>query len=255
MNVVIIEDESLMADNLEQEISNADHSISIQAKLESIAEALDYFKKNELPDLFFSDIELTDGLSFEIFEKIESKVPVIFCTAYDHYALGAFKANGIDYILKPYNPEKISQTLEKYKTLIKAKSEFSKAFENAINSFKRFNEETRNRSILVQKGEKIIPIKVAEVALGHIENGITYIYTTKSEKYYTNYKMDTLESMLGINFFRANRQVIICRDYVNHVTPYFARKLLVTPKIEFPEQVIISKANSSKFLNWLEKGL
>ena len=118
MKVVIIEDEPLMAEELVDEIHKVDQSIAVVGKFPSVRATLDFLAQNEMPDLFFSDIQLTDGLSFEIFSVIKKPVPVIFCTAFHEYALDAFKANGIDYLLKPFDNMAITKTLYKYKHLI-----------------------------------------------------------------------------------------------------------------------------------------
>src|ERR1700739_2942430 len=120
MKVVIIEDEKLTAEDLEESIKNAAPDATITAILKSVKEAVDYFKQNSVPDLIFSDIQLGDGLSFEIFKSLSLTVPVIFCTAYDEYALNAFKANGVDYIVKPYTQKNITEAITKFKELKKS---------------------------------------------------------------------------------------------------------------------------------------
>ena len=117
MKVIIIEDEPLMSEALKEEILRVDARIEIVAQLSSIRESIAYLENNKWPDLFFSDIELSDGLSFEIFRHLQNTKPIVFCTAYDQYALEAFKVHGIDYILKPFQADDIDATLKKYKTL------------------------------------------------------------------------------------------------------------------------------------------
>lgn len=251
MNVIIIEDEYLMADDLEEVITSCDPSIKVIAKLASVREAVDFFSNNPLPDLFFSDIQLPDGLSFEIFESIRSNVPVIFCTAYNEYALEAFKANGIDYILKPFNNESINTTLKKYNDLTSKQSSISSELKNMFADYAN-HQPKESAALLIQQADKIFPIAISDIALVYLDTGISYVYTFSQKKYATDYSMDTIEKKLGRQFYRANRQVIVSRKVVHHASRYFARKLLVTPKIPFPEQIIVSKANASNFLRWLE---
>ena len=252
MKVVIIEDEYLMAQALKGEILAVSPSIQVQAMLSTVNKAIQYFEENPLPDLFFSDIELPDGLSFEIFKHLKSTKPVIFCTAYNEYALEAFKANGIEYILKPFNTVRIKETLDKYINLTRNEKDISKELEHLLSSLSK-PIESDSKSVLAHQGEKIIPVKVSNIALAYLDSSILYIYTFDNTKFVVNYSIDTLEKIVGHGFIRANRQTLLHRDSIDHVTPYFARKLLVVLKIDFNNQIVISKANSSKFLKWLEK--
>ncbi|MEP4496293.1 MAG: LytTR family DNA-binding domain-containing protein [Ekhidna sp.] len=249
MRVVIIEDEPLMAQELENEILKVDDSIEILGKFESVKDSLTYLTKNELPDLFFSDIQLSDGLSFEIFQEIDNSIPIIFCTAFNEYALEGFNANGIDYLLKPFDNEAISRTIAKYKKLTKPK-DLSGELRSLFQTLN--NEISQKNSLLVHRGSKIFPIKNADVRLAYLNNGITSIITKDHKKHIVNYSLDALDDILGKDFYRANRQIIIHREAIIHVSQYFARKLLVEIKIPFDERVIVSKANASNFLKWLE---
>lgn len=251
MKIIIIEDEHLMSDALRDEIVSIDPSIEIVAQLYSIKEALRYLDEAEFPDLFFADIELSDGLSFEIFKRTNNKVPIIFCTAYNHYALEAFKVYGVDYILKPFDRDAIQVALEKFRSLVQVQPKSSLDYSSIVEVLERKMDERKN-SILIHKGDKIIPLPASKVALAQLDTGIVYVYTFDNDRYPVNYNMDRLFQLLGNNFYRVNRQFIIHRDNVDHASRYFARKLMVRPKIAFKEDLIISKANTSEFLKWLE---
>ncbi|MEM7513040.1 MAG: response regulator, partial [Bacteroidota bacterium] len=164
MKIIIIEDESLLVEELEGIIKGIDSQIQIVKTLGSIKESLSYLHENPLPDLFFSDIQLPDGLSFDIFRQLELNIPVVFCTAYDQYALDAFKFNGIDYILKPYNSDEISRTINKYHTFFRQKNQQSfdyKQLKQLVDSFPQ----KAGGTLLVHQGETIMPIKTHQVAI------------------------------------------------------------------------------------------
>ncbi len=176
MTIVIIEDEKLTADDLAETIVKADPKAQILASLSSVKEAIAWFRDNEKPDLIFSDIQLGDGLSFEIFKSISSTIPVIFCTAYDEYALNAFKVNGIDYILKPFTLATIVDALAKYNEL---KNNFSRKILQYEQILQLFEDKKKQKkgSVLVYYKDKILPVRTDDIALFYIENEITYLIT------------------------------------------------------------------------------
>jgi len=251
MNIIIIEDEPLMADALEKELKQVDPGCSIITKLSSIRGALHYFEQGgTLPDLFFSDIELTDGLSFEIFRAREFNVPVVFCTAYSEYALDAFKANGIDYILKPFETQDIESTLVKYKKMVGNRTSNLQQVEQLIQAMAS-KENQKDKTLLVHHGDKITPIDTSEIALIFIELGLVTLITFSQKRFPLNYTMDHLQEVLGHDFYRLNRQFIIHRKAIQHVARYQARKLLVKPTIDFKDNLFVSKTGTSQFLAWL----
>lgn len=247
MTVIIIEDEPLLAAAIEKEIRAYDASIEVPARLASIADALDYFSEHALPDLFFSDIQLSDGLSFEIFRTLKSTKPVVFCTAYNEYALEAFQQNGIDYLLKPLEPAKLRATLTKYRELVRPVP-FS-----AEDMLRHFGTAPKpaGRNLLVSRGDRIIPVKKADIAVFVLVNGITYAHTLSGEKYALDQTLEEIERGMEINFYRANRQVIVNRAAIGEVKRYIARKLRIKTIPESPIPVIVSKAKASGFLDWL----
>jgi len=251
MNIVIIEDEALLAEALKEEIISINPEIQILELLPSIKDSLKYFEENGFPDLIFSDIELSDGLSFEIFKRIKNTPPIIFCTAYNHYATEAFRVHSIDYILKPFEREDIENALERYK---EKKQETSNPNFDIDSLLKEIQTKTveKEKSILIQKGTHIIPISTKEIAVAEIKNGTVYIHTFNKKRYPINHNIEKTYQILGRGFYRVNRQFIINRKAVGQVAQYFARKLLVKPNIDFSEQIIVSKANATDFLRWLE---
>lgn len=254
MNIVIIEDEGLVADELELNIKRLVNEQVDVVQLRSVREAIAYFKKSEAPDLIFSDIQLGDGLSFEIFVAVPVSVPVIFCTAYDEYALDAFKANGIDYILKPFTLHTLDHALQRYRQLKQIFSSDQTPQYDALMQLLANPETQTAASVLVYHQDKIIPVKLQDVAMFYLENEITHLLTFSGKNYYPNKNLDELERLSGKNFFRANRQYLVCRDVVTDVSSFFSRKLLLNLNIPFAEKVIVSKGKAAQFLSWLTKG-
>lgn len=250
MKIVIIEDEELTANDLAGTILKVDKTVQITAILHSVKESVSYFQENRDPNLIFCDIQLGDGLSFEIFRKCSITVPVIFCTAFDEYALKAFKTNGIDYILKPFSKLTIKDALQRYKTLennfLKTDTSFSKILE----LFENRNSIKQN-TILVYHRENIIPVKVEDIAIFYIENEVTHLITFTRKHHTISKTIEELEPIAGDNFFRANRQFLINRNAIKDASHYFSRKLNVTLTIPFSEKILISKEKVTLFLDWL----
>ena len=251
MNVTIIEDEPLIADALEEKIKHSNPEIKVIAKLESIVKALKYLKHNELPDLFFSDIELRDGLSFEIFREIKNTTPIIFCTAYNHYALNAFQVYGIDYLLKPFKQVDIDAAINKYKTLVENPTKQTPDIQEVIKIIENKKNGTAG-TVLIYRGDKIIPLEKSKIRLAELSNGLVYVYTLSNERFAVNYSLDKLQNILGSDFYRVNRCFVINRQVIDYVAQHFARKLIIKPSFNFTTPLLVSKAKASEFLKWLE---
>ncbi|HWB28022.1 MAG TPA: LytTR family DNA-binding domain-containing protein [Chitinophagaceae bacterium] len=248
MRVVIIEDEQLTATDLADTIAKAESSAQVIAVLSSVKDAVAWLSENEEPDIIFSDIHLGDGLSFKIFDTLKTNVPVIFCTAFDEYALQAFKTAGIDYILKPFTIKTITAALQKYKAL---KSRLTKsfgsyeAFENGLQEMKRKN------AILVFYKDKILPVRVENIAMFFLHNNITHLLTFNKEQYYINETLEEAEKIAAEKFYRVNRQFLVNKKAVKDVSKYFGRKLLVNLTLPFDEKITVSKVKAGDFLAWL----
>lgn len=252
MKILIIEDEQPTADDLAENILELAPEVQIIAQLNSVKEAIDWFKKNEQPDLIFCDIQLGDGLCFEIFKTQHISTPVIFCTAFDEYALNAFKSNAIDYILKPFDKQTISDALSKYKELKRRFSDNSlqldtifKIFENRVNQ--------KKASVLVYYRDKILPLRTENIAIFYIEHELTYLVTFEQKSFTINKSLEELEKITGSEFYRANRQYLINRKAIKEVSQYFARKLSISLNIPLKESIIVNKVKVPDFLNWLSE--
>lgn len=250
MKIIIIEDEKLTAKDLEDMILEVAPATQIVATLYSVKQAVAYLAKNQAPDLIFSDIQLGDGLSFDIFNQVKIHTPIIFCTAYDEYALKAFRLNGIDYMLKPFTQEAVKAALDKY-------DELSQVFSNgglAVEEIQRILNDikpAKSSSVLVNHKEKIIPIKMDDIAVFYIHNQITYLMTLEGQSYFLNKTLDQLEQLCGEKFFRASRQFLVNREAVSNASHHLSRKFSVTLKIPFEHQITVSRDKLNDFLEWL----
>ena len=251
MNIVIIEDERVVAEDLEQSITNLIKEPVHIVQLRSVKESIAWFKSAPAPDMIFSDIQLGDGLSFEIFIAVPIAVPVIFCTAYDEYALEAFKANGIDYILKPFTTQTLEGALNKYNQFKQVFAAKTPSSYSDLMQLLTDREPAKTASILVYYQDKIMPVKLSDIALFYLENNIIHLLTFSGKTYYPNKNLDDLEKITGNHFFRANRQYLICRKAIVEVSKYFSRKLYLNLSIPFKEKVTISKGKAAEFLQWL----
>ena len=250
MKIVIIEDEQLTADDLSETILKVSPEVLIIARLSSVKDAVSWFRKNEQPDLIFSDIQLGDGLCFEIFRKHPITTPVIFCTAFDEYALTAFKAHGIDYILKPFDEQTIAGALNRYKELERKFLGNNKQIETILQLFEN-RKNQKQGSVLVYHKDKILPIKLQDIALFYLEHEITYVITFRQKTFTISKSLEELEEIAGNSFYRANRQYLINRKAIKEASQYFARKLSIALSIPFSETITVSKVKVPDFLNWL----
>lgn len=250
MNIVIIEDEKLTAKDLAKTLQAIGPEIKIIGMLHSLEAAVDFFSTRPSVDLIFSDIELGDGLSFELFGKMPITTPVIFCTAYDHYALDAFGTVGIDYVLKPFSKERIEKTLRKYQTLKEKFAAPKQDFSDLLQLLKQ-KAVPRSRSVIIHQGEKIIPLPETEIALFYIEKDYTFAYTFMGKKHILSQNMDHLEKTFVPEFFRANRQFLVNRKAVKDASQHFNRKLRINLTIAFPEPIMVGKLKMTAFTNWL----
>ncbi len=252
MKIIIIEDEQITAEDLATTILKAQPVAQIERILGSVKESLNFFATNRVHiDLIFSDIQLGDGSSFEVFEKAEIKCPVIFCTAYDQYALKAFEMNGIHYLLKPFDLESVKTAFEKYESLKESLSIPASSLRSLKEAIELLKKEEAPKSVLVYHKDKILPVKLENVALFHIEENLTKLITLENVSYAVNKSMEELEEICGDSFFRVNRQFLINRAAIIDTSQYFNRKLVVNLSIKVKEKPIVSKAKAPAFLNWL----
>ena len=203
--------------------------------------------------MIFSDIQLGDGLSFEIFSRVAIRVPVIFCTAYDEFALQAFKANGIDYILKPFTTDSVAAAIKKYLDLRENMTGNTVRYESLEQLFTS-RKLTEFGAVLVYYKDKILPVAISQIAFFYLKNGIVQLTTFDQKTYLVNKSIDELAKLTGALFFRANRQFLVNRKAVVDASSYLSRKLSVTLTVPTTETITISKEKMPQFLDWLTQG-
>lgn len=253
MNIVIVENEPKIAKILKDYILQINPNYNILCICDSIESTVNFLQENKQKiSLFFMDVELADGVCFEIFRLTSIKVPVIFCTAHDTYIFDAFKSNGIDYILKPFEINDIANALNKVDQ-IKEALEVGVGYSEKMMSMIR-PEKSFNTSFLVRFREKIYPVHVKDIALISLENEVVYLYTFQKEKHSIFKTIDDIEERLdGHQFFRINRQMIINRDAIHEMESFLNRKISIKLKIPTGETPIVSRLKVSLFLSWIEK--
>jgi two-component system, LytTR family, response regulator LytT len=253
MKIIIIEDEKLTAKDLKRTIESVEPDAEVTTVLHSVEEAIEYFKTNRDADLIFSDIQLGDGLSFDIFKKSSLHIPVVFCTAYDAYLFEAFQAAGIDYILKPFSKVTVAKAFEKFHNLkqrfSKPRQDFSQMLEMIESKF-----QPKKQAIVVRHRDKIIPLDASAIAVLFIEHGGTYAYTFDEQKYLVGSNLEELELSFAPDFFRANRQFLVNRKAIKDASQHYNRKMQINLNIPFKEEILVGKLKITQFLEWLEGG-
>lgn len=252
MNILIIEDEPRTARLLKEFILAVDDSHTVLEICDSVESTVQFLQTTtHRIDLLFMDIQLADGNSFDIFQKVSINIPVIFCTAYEDHLLEAFKSNGIDYILKPLHEKDIEQAFRKLNqirsSLLLAPSlpaRIEQALANKTQS-----------SFLVKFREKMYPVAVRDIAAVALENEVVYLYTFNKEKHAVFRPIDDIDAALDPQtFFRINRQMILNRDAILEMEPFFNRRVIVTLKIPTTQRPLVSRLKVTPFLEWIEKG-
>jgi DNA-binding LytR/AlgR family response regulator len=251
MKIIIIEDELKAAKSLANLIIKLKPDAQIIAQLQSIEGAINYLSQNVVPDLIFMDIQLSDGLSFEIFKSVEIHCPIIFCTAYGEYAMDAIKANGIDYLLKPFSQEDLQESLEKVDNF---KNFFQQNTQQDLDGLlKRISLDEGKKSFLVFKNNKYTTIQTDQIAFIYIRNDSSTIMTFQQQEYAIDQSLDQVQNALSSKqFFRLNRQYLVNFSAIKEVEHYFGRKLFVKLVFPSPDKLLIGKEKTSGFLGWLE---
>jgi two-component system response regulator LytT len=251
MRILIVEDETAAYENLVEIIIGIDSSIEIAGNTESIRQTIRWLKTNQLPDLIFMDIHLSDGNAFSIFNNITVETPIIFTTAYDEYAIEAFKVNSIDYLLKPIKVEEMKRALEKFRKL--TIPDILKYLSQMANLTPARNFKDK---LLIPYKDKLQPVNLREVSFFYTTDKNTRVYLKNGISYAWSKTLEQIESTLNpADFIRANKQFIIGRNSVKDITIWFDSRLLVTPDIEPPERIFISKNKAAEFKAWIVRDI
>jgi two-component system response regulator LytT len=247
ISAIIIEDEGAAAELLQSALKAINTTIVVKKVLSSIRESVDWIEHNPSPDLAFVDIQLEDGLSFEIFRKTAIKFPIIFTTAFDQYAIEAFKTIGIDYLLKPVKAVDLQRSIIKYKML--RDTWHLASLEKIASLLEHLQHEC---TLLVEFRDKIVPVKESDFAFFYFEHGMVRGCTMQNQTYVLDHTMENLYNALNkIRFFRANRQFIIARDAIGEAAYYFNGRLAIKLIPPSTTSVLISKARVTLFREWL----
>lgn len=249
MRILIIEDEPLVAKDLENLLRKIDENIHVMKVLSSVDSAKKWFATNPSPDLILSDIQLSDGISFDIFEKINLTCPIIFTTAYDNYAIRAFKLNSIDYLLKPIDGKELTAAIDKYRTLT-SESILAEQLKSLMGSWNQPAHKKYKERFLTLHRNTLVPVTQNEIAFFHKEE-LIYLHTLSNERYISDHQtMDEIESLLNPEFFfRVNRQFIIHIQSIGRIKTTH-KGLTVQLKPPFNNEIDISREKAVAFKSW-----
>ncbi len=251
MNVLIVEDEALAADRLEKILKEISPDSNILAKLGSVKESVKWLMLNTA-DLIFLDIQLSDGLSFSIFDQVSVQTPVIFTTAYDQYAIKAFQLNSVSYLLKPVRKNDLAESLQKFKSL---KSAFSFDFESILSAIQGKKPEYRNR-FLIQIADKFRKVEIEEVAYFYAYDRNVFLTTLDGHSYPMDISLDTLAGTIDPElFFRINRKYIVSMKSITNMFAWSRSriKLVLKPQTDDEMDTIVSIDRTSEFKRWMNK--
>lgn len=250
MKCLIVEDEKVAAERLVKLVLEYDPKIDILAVTQSIKKSVEWFNTHPEPDLVFMDIQLADGLSFEIFEQIEARFPVIFTTAYDEYALKAFKLNSIDYLLKPISPDELSAAIEKFKEQHKAKEYPQHIFDSIIQNLTQ----KYKAKFVIKVGEHIRVIPSGEIQCFYSMEKAVFLQNHQGRDYAVSYSLDQLEELLDPEkFFRISRKFIVAFESIKDIISYSNSRLQLRLETNTSDDLIVSRERVQKFRQWLEE--
>jgi len=258
MKILIVEDEELAVKKLQKTLFSVDESAEVVGVTDSIKGTVEWLQTNTSPDLILMDIELADGQSFEIFNLMPVKMPVIFTTSYDEYALKAFKVNSIDYLLKPIQKEELQAALEKFKQVTAAASAEAKTDVNIGNLIKELQQKLQpkeyRKRFLVKQAQKLVSIDVGDIAYFYSDGRLNFFKTCDNKKYVVDYTMDELEDMLDPDkYFRTSRSFYVSVNCIDQIHDYFGNRLLLHLSPAVDKEVLVSREKVMDFKRWMGK--
>lgn len=253
MKVLIIEDEQQAVQRLEKLVREIIPDCTVLAKIDTVKRAVQWFKENPLPDLAFMDIQLADGLSFQIFEQVPVPVPVIFTTAYDEYALRAFKVNSIDYILKPVDKDELQASLQKLRNLAGNKSANEVLLQNIGEAVRMLMKKHKTR-FMIRVGEHLKTVEVESIRYFFSQEKATFCVTDDNRNHILDYTLEQLEDMVDPElFFRINRKYFVRADAIQDIIHYTNSRLRLVLKGSADQDVIVARERVQQFKEWLDK--
>lgn len=247
MKVLIVEDETSAYEYLSELLSDMDESIEIVANTEGVQQTVSWLESNPSPDLIMMDIHLSDGSAFAIFDRINVETPIIFTTAYDRYAIDAFKVNSIDYLLKPVKPEALNDALEKFRKLTRLE------LKDYLDRMSLLKEERKYKDkMLVPYDDRLIPVSMKDISCFYTSDKSTRIYLRNGEVYPYAKTLEQIAASLDPDkFIRANKQYIVAKESVIDITVWYDSRLRLTLDVEVPEYIYISKNRAAEFKTWI----
>jgi len=255
MNILIVEDEELAQKKLQKTLAAVDSSATVVGITDSIQSTVDWLRNNSSADLILMDIELADGQSFEVFNQIDVKAPVIFTTSYDEYALKAFKVNSVDYLLKPVQTEDLLAALNKYKKLAGSNKPSDVNLESLVNQIKQqLQPKEYRKRFLVKHAQKLVSVDVEEIAYFYSDGRLNFFKTNDNKKYVVDYTMDELEEMLDpAAFFRISRSFFVSINSIEKIDDYFGNRLILQLNPSVDKEALVSREKVADFKKWMGK--
>jgi len=261
MKILIVEDEDLAVKKLQKTLALVDASAVVVGVTDSIKTTVEWLQGNPSPDLILMDIELSDGQSFEIFNRIEVKSPVVFTTSYDEFALKAFKVNSVDYLLKPIQKEDLEASMEKFRQMKSAYASSPGTNGGTISMdalvkelHQKLQPKEYRKRFLVKHAQKLVSVEIEEIAYFFSDGRLNFFKTYDNKKFVVDYTMDELEEMLDPDrYFRISRSFYVAVDSVDQIHEYFGNRLLLHLKPAVDKEAIISREKVTEFKKWMGK--
>jgi len=256
MKILIVEDEELAVKKLQKTLLSIDRMVEVVGVTDSIKSTVDFLKQNSAPDLILMDIELADGQSFEVFNMVPVKNPVIFITSYDEYALKAFKVNSVDYLLKPVQKDELEAALNKYKELnVADNNKSSSDINNLIKELQsKLQPKEYRKRFLVKQAQKLVSIEVEDIAYFYSDGRLNFFKTRDNRKFVVDYTMDELSDMLDPEkYFRISRSFYVSVDSIDQIHDYFGNRLLLNLTPALDKEALVSREKVMDFKKWMGK--
>jgi len=252
MKILIIEDEPLAQTELLRLLKKSGYEFQVEAMLDSVEDSVEWFRSNPEPDLVFLDIQLSDGISFEIFRKVKIKAPVIFTTAFDEYAIQAFRLNSIDYLLKPIELDALSAALDKLEAMKKNLAASPMLDENILIDLLQLQRKEYKTRFVAKVGEQIKSIMIEDISYFYAEDNLVFVKCAKDERYILDHTLEQLEKDVDPKeFFRLNRTYLARINAISKVSKYFNSRLLITLDPPSEEKILVSRVRVPDFMEWM----
>lgn len=253
MNILIIEDELQAAQRMKTLVSNLIPESNVVAVLDSVKKSVSWFRSNTSPTVVLMDIQLADGISFEIFDQVEVTCPVIFTTAYDAYALKAFKVNGVDYILKPVDKDELKVALDKVKAASSSELQTRKMLDDIGQAVQMLTKKFKTRFV-IKVGEHLKTVEVASIRFFYSQDKATFCVNNENRSLIIDYTMDQLEDMLDpAQFFRINRKYFVSASAIQDIISYTNSRLKLVLKGVTDNDIIVARERVQEFKEWLDR--